>query len=319
MEPAAARDVTLQLQGLSKSYGDVTAVRDLSLEVRRGEVFGLLGPNGAGKTTTISMVCGLLRPDAGAILLDGRPLRRDGRAARASLGLCPQDLVIWGTLTCAEQLEFVGRQYDLGRRAARRRADEMLGALGLQEKRDRLARTLSGGLKRRLNIALALVHDPPVLVLDEPQAGLDPQSRVLVREYVASLARSKTVILTTHDMDEVDRMAERVAIIDRGRLLVLDTPAALKSRVGTGDVLEIAYAGGADLDAERLRRAVPEATQSLAVEKSSVRVVARDALDLVPPLLDEMRAAGADARDIRLRKKTLEDVFLALTGRSLRE
>lgn len=319
MERSKAPDVTLSLRGLTKSYGDLTAVRDLSLDVRRGEIFGFLGPNGAGKTTTISMVCGLLRPDAGEILIDGKPVEEDRRAARTCIGLCPQDLVIWGTLTCFEQLEFVARQYDMGRAAARHRAAEMLAVLGLEEKRNRLAKTLSGGLKRRLNIALALVHAPPILILDESQAGLDPQSRVLVREYVASLARSTTVILTTHDMDEVDRMAERIGIIDRGQLLVLDTPEALKSRVGAGDVLEIAISDAEGLDGERLRAALPQATQSFSLEEGILRVVALEALELLPYLLEGVRATGAEVRNIKLRKKTLEDVFIDLTGRRLRE
>ena len=312
-------DVSVSIRGLRKSFGDVTAVRDLSLDVQRGEIFGFLGPNGAGKTTTISMVCGLLRADSGEILVDGKPLREDYRAAQARMGLCPQELTIWEMLSCFEQLEFVARQYDVRRRVARRRADELLEILGLQEKRNRLAKTLSGGMKRRLNIALALVHDPEILILDEPQAGLDPQSRILVREHIRSLARDKTVILTTHDMDEVDRMADRIAIIDHGELLVLDTPEALKGRVGPGDVLEIRVAAGEGLDIVQLRKSLPDAVQNLTFDDGTLRVVALEALELLPHLLERIRDAGAEAHDINLRKKTLEDVFIALTGRRLRE
>ena len=172
---------------------------------------------------------------------------------------------------------------------------------------------------RGMGLGRALVHDPATLILDEPQAGLDPQSRILVREYVRSLAGEKTVILTTHDMDEVDRMAERIAILDRGRLLVLDTPEALKSRVGTGDVLEVRVSRAAQLDTERLREALPGEVQSLSFEEDTLRIVALGALDLLPRLMDVLRAAGAEADDIQLRKKTLEDVFIDLTGRSLRE
>jgi len=312
-------DASVSIRGLRKSFGDVTAVKDLSLDVHRGEIFGFLGPNGAGKTTTISMVCGLVRPDSGEILVDGKPLREDYRAARTRMGLCPQEVAIWEMLTCFEQLEFVARQYDLRRRDARRRADELLEILGLQEKRNRLAKTLSGGMKRRLNIALALVHDPEILILDEPQAGLDPQSRILVREHIRSLAQDKTVILTTHDMDEVDRMAERIAIIDHGELLVLDTPEALKGRVGPGDVLEICVSSGDGLNAEQLRSSLQGSVQNLTYEKDTLRVVALEALELLPHLLERIRDAGAEAHDIQLRKKTLEDVFIALTGRRLRE
>lgn len=312
-------DVSVSIRGLRKSFGDVTAVRDLSLDVRRGEIFGFLGPNGAGKTTTISMVCGLLRADSGEILVDGKPLREDYRAARTRMGLCPQELAIWEMLSCFEQLEFVAHQYDVQRRVARRRADELLEILGLQEKRNRLAKTLSGGMKRRLNIALALVHDPEILILDEPQAGLDPQSRILVREHIRSLARDKTVILTTHDMDEVDRMADRIAIIDHGELLVLDTPEALKGRVGPGDVLEILVSARNGLNVEQLRKSLPDAVQNLTFDDGTLRVVALEALELLPHILERIRDAGAEAHDINLRKKTLEDVFIALTGRRLRE
>ncbi len=312
-------DVSVSIRGLRKSFGDVTAVKDLSLDVRHGEIFGFLGPNGAGKTTTISMVCGLLRADSGEILVNGEPLREDYRAAQGRMGLCPQELAIWEMLSCFEQLEFVARQYDVRRKVARRRADELLEILGLQEKRNRLAKTLSGGMKRRLNIALALVHDPEILILDEPQAGLDPQSRILVREHIRSLARVKTVILTTHDMDEVDRMAERIAIIDHGELLVLDTPEALKGRVGPGDVLEIRVSAGEGLNVVHLRKSLPDAVQNLTYDEGTLRVVALEALELLPHLLERIRDAGAEAHDINLRKKTLEDVFIALTGRRLRE
>ncbi len=312
-------DASVSIRGLRKSFGDVTAVKHLSLDVRHGEIFGFLGPNGAGKTTTISMVCGLLRADSGEILVNGKPLREDYRAAQGRMGLCPQELAIWEMLSCFEQLEFVARQYDLRRRVARRRADELLEILGLQEKRNRLAKTLSGGMKRRLNIALALVHDPEILILDEPQAGLDPQSRILVREHIRSLARVKTVILTTHDMDEVDRMAERIAIIDHGELLVLDTPEALKGRVGPGDVLEIRVSAGDGLNVVQLRESLPDAVQNLTYDEGILRVVALEGLELLPHLLETIRDAGAEAHDIQLRKKTLEDVFIALTGRRLRE
>ena len=194
----ADADVILSLKNLRKSFGDLEAVRDLSLDVQRGEVFGFLGPNGAGKTTTIRMICGLLNADGGEILVDGTHLRENSRACRRRIGLCPQELVIWETLTCIEQLILMGTQYDLPRHQARRRGENLLDILGLAEKRNKLAKTLSGGMKRRLNLALALVHDPEILVLDEPQAGLDPQSRILVREYILSLAREKTVLLTTH-------------------------------------------------------------------------------------------------------------------------
>jgi len=237
MGQAGQDHAVLSLRNVKKSYGDLLAVNELSLDILRGEIFGFLGPNGAGKTTTINMICGLLMSDSGEIWINGRSLQENLRACRRMMGLCPQDLIIWESLTCFEQLEFVARIYDVPRDRARKKTKELLGVLGLEEKKNKLAKTLSGGMKRRLNIALALVHDPEILILDEPQAGLDPQSRILVREYIQSLAGRTTVILTTHDMDEADRLAGRIAIIDHGRLLVLDTSDRLKNRVGAGDFL----------------------------------------------------------------------------------
>jgi ABC-2 type transport system ATP-binding protein len=326
--------VILSLAGLRKSYGSLEAVRDLSLDVFRGEVFGFLGPNGAGKTTTIRMACGLLQADAGRILLDGIELHASPQEARRRTGLCPQELVIWETLTCLEQLTFVGTQYDLPRREARNRSHELLEILGLTEKANRLAKTLSGGMKRRLNLALALVHDPELLVLDEPQAGLDPQSRILVREYIQSLADTKTVLLTTHEMDEADRLATRVGIIDRGRLLVLDTPAALKRDHAGGEVLEVAVLGGPlprsdgpaaggvesapPLPPEWLD-AIPEQLNPLESLPGTLRFSGPDLQRQIPLLLERLQSVGVEPAGITLRKPTLEDVFISLTGRGLRE
>ncbi|HMB23817.1 MAG TPA: ABC transporter ATP-binding protein, partial [Anaerolineales bacterium] len=249
----------LQAQSLTKRYGEVTAVNDLSLEVCEGEVFGLLGPNGAGKTTSINMICGLLKPDAGQVTVRGKVITNGDASIRARVGVCPQNIVLWGQLTCIEQMQFIGEMYGMRGKAARDRGEKLLKELDLVEKKDKLARTLSGGMQRRLNLAMALVHDPEIIVLDEPEAGLDPQSRVLVREYVKSLARQKTIILTTHNMDEADRMADRVAIIDQGRLLVVDTPEALKHTVGEGDVLEIDLEGGSMEEAlAALKAAIPQ-------------------------------------------------------------
>ncbi|HUW95917.1 MAG TPA: ABC transporter ATP-binding protein, partial [Anaerolineae bacterium] len=221
-------NVVLQAEGITKRYGELVAVNNLSLDIYAGEVLGFLGPNGAGKTTSISMMCGLLKPDAGRVLVHGQPIAGGAADVRTRVGICPQEIVLWSHLTCIEQLQFIGEMYGVDGREARRRGERLLEDLGLVEKRNQQARTLSGGLQRRLNLALALIHDPDIVALDEPEAGLDPQSRVAVRGYIKRLAQGKTVILTTHNMDEADRLADRVAIIDHGELLVLDTPRALK-------------------------------------------------------------------------------------------
>jgi ABC-2 type transport system ATP-binding protein len=259
------------------------------------------------------MMCGLLKPDRGQVFIHGR--RIDGGSAdlRARVGVCPQNVVLWGMLTCIEQLTFIGEMYGLPRLVARQRGESLLVAMGLNDKRDKLARTLSGGMQRRLNLIMALVHDPDILILDEPEAGLDPQSRVLVREYIRSLARHKTVILTTHNMDEADR----VAILDRGQVLALDTPQALKQRVGEGDVLEIEVSGEVDIQCGATVAAGSVADVSTIGRALVVR--GPGAVTQLPALLDALRNAGIQAGEVRLRANTLEDVFIALTGRRLRE
>jgi ABC-2 type transport system ATP-binding protein len=315
-------NIVLKTEGLTKHYGSLTAVKDLSLKVYEGEVFGFLGPNGAGKTTSINMMCGLLKPDAGRVTIRGVPITGADDEIRARVGVCPQDIVLWERLTCLEQLQFVGQMYGLSGRQAGQRGEQLLEELGLVEKRNKQARTLSGGLQRRLNLAMALVHDPEIVVLDEPEAGLDPQSRLRVREYIQSLARVKTVILTTHNMDEADRVADRVAIIDHGQLLVLDTPQALKGRVGEGDVVEIGLSRPLNEDqAERVQTALaPLVNQTwLNAGHRTLSVRALNAVRALPVILDTLEAVGLQPGEVRVRENTLEDVFIQLTGRRLRE
>lgn len=314
--------VVLRTEGLTRRYGDLIAVNDLSLEIHEGEVFGFLGPNGAGKTTSINMMCGLLKPDAGRVLIHDKPVENGATEVRARVGVCPQEIVLWERLTCQEQLEFIGQMYGVPGRIARQRAERLLDDLDLSEKRHKQARTLSGGMQRRLNLAMALVHEPEIVVLDEPEAGLDPQSRVKVREYIQRLARSKTVILTTHNMDEAERLADRVAIIDHGQLLVVDTPDALKQRVGEGDVIEIGLAGQPD-DAviQQARTALQAVAEGVVYSQGQDVLVVRalNGVGHLPVVLNALEAAGLQAGDVRLRENTLEDVFIELTGRRLRE
>jgi ABC-2 type transport system ATP-binding protein len=306
----------LQAQSLTKRYGSLTAVSDLSLEVCEGEVFGLLGPNGAGKTTSINMICGLLRPDAGQVSIRGSVITNGDARTRARVGVCPQNIVLWGQLTCLEQMQFIGQMYGMRGSTARTRSEKLLAELDLIEKKDKLARTLSGGMQRRLNLAMALVHDPEILVLDEPEAGLDPQSRVMVRDYVKSLARQKTIILTTHNMDEAERMADRVAIIDHGKLLTVDTPEALKNTVGEGDVLEIDLESGSMEEALcALKPVLPQVTAT----NHTLVIRARGVVEQLPAILDALHGVAARPGEVRLRANTLEDVFISLTGRRLRE
>jgi ABC-2 type transport system ATP-binding protein len=309
--------IALQAIGLTKRYGDFLAVDDLNLEVHAGEVFGFLGPNGAGKTTSINMMCGLLKPDRGQVTIQGQTITDGSTDIRSKVGVCPQEITLWKKLTCQEQLQFIGDMYDLKPADIRQRSEYLLSELDLLEKRKKLAKTLSGGIQRRLNLAMALVHDPEIVILDEPEAGLDPQSRIKVREFIKTLAKTKTIILTSHNMDEVDRVADRVAIIDHGKLLVVDTPNALKKSVGEGDVLEITLQEKITLAQEILTELKDRA--EITGAEGSLQIRALDIVNLLPKILEKLNAAGIQPGEVRLRANTLEDVFIQFTGRRLRE
>ena len=318
--------IVLKTEHLSKHYGTLTAVQNLSLDIFEGEVFGLLGPNGAGKTTSINMMCGLLKPDSGQVSLQGKLITDGGADVRRRVGVCPQNIVLWGHLTCLEQLSFIAEMYGLNSRTARNRSIQVLNDLDLEPQRDRQARHLSGGMQRRLNLALALVHDPDILVLDEPEAGLDPQSRVLIREHLRLLARKKTVVLTTHNMDEAERMADRVAIIDRGRLLVVDTPEALKNRLGQGDVIEIKlempgqFAAPAGM-LKHVEQVLNRFNAVIALDPTTqiLQIRLLNAVSHLTAIIDALVAAGFKPGEVNLRPNSLEDVFISLTGRMLRD
>lgn len=309
----------LCVEGLSKSYKELIAVDKISFSVFKGEVFGLLGPNGAGKTTTIRMLCGLLKADSGCISINGVSMSSAYKQIKNLIGLCPQEIVIWELLTCIEQLKFVGISYGLTAKSAKARGENLLHALGLWEKRNKLAKTLSGGMQRRLNIALALVHDPELIILDEPQAGLDPQSRILVRDFIRQLAREKTVILTTHDMDEADRLSDRVAIIDQGKILLVDTPEKLKTKSGAGDILQIRVKGINDKLATKILNSMPHEFTEKKYSDDLIFLGAVSLLELVPKVKTVLDTYDMNIEDMTIRKRTLEDAFIAMTGRGLRE
>jgi ABC-2 type transport system ATP-binding protein len=316
---SAPPPIALRAVNLTRRYGDLVAVDRVSLEVRRGEILGFLGPNGAGKSTTLKMLCGLLRPDSGRIEIEGTPLEPGRSTGLPAIGLSPQAIVIWEMLTVFEQLEFMGCAYGLRRAAARARAEQLLSVFGLEEKRTRLGKTLSGGLQRRLNIALALVHDPPIVLLDEPQAGLDPQSRVLVREHVRSLRGRVTVVVTTHDMDEAEKVADRVCIIDHGRILVLDTVDAIKGQLGEGDVLEAEFDDVDTAVLDALVGRLGHEGRPCARQGSCLRFTSAEGPAAMADVVRAASGMGLQPQRLAMRKKTLEDVFIRLTGRGLRE
>jgi ABC-2 type transport system ATP-binding protein len=309
----------IRVQNLRRCFDDLVAVDGLSFEVRRHEIFGLLGPNGAGKTTTIRMICGLLPPSAGAIeFMNGKALKSQ-RSFKSLIGYCPQENIFYPKLSCFEQLVFIGQMYGAGTRELRVRATQLLEMLGLREKVHTRASDLSGGMQRRLNICLALIHDPEVLILDEPEAGLDPQSRIMVREFIRGFGKEKTVILTTHNMDEADRMADRVAIIDYGKLLLLDTPEKLKKTVGEGDILEIIPEGGGKEAVKSFVKKVADLSMDVRSGDNAILIKHPDLINKMAIIRELADSSGVVISEFKLRENTLEDVFIHLTGRKLRQ
>jgi ABC-2 type transport system ATP-binding protein len=311
-------DTIISIRHLRKTFGELKAVDDLSFDVRKGEIFGFLGPNGAGKTTTIHMICGLLPPTDGRIIFYGDDSIHQSDI-RTRIGVCPQENIYWSHLTCMEQMLFIGRMYGLSGKKARTKAGELLDMLGLKDKSGILAQNLSGGMKRRLNIGLALIHNPEILVLDEPEAGLDPQSRILVRDFIRSLVKEKTIILTTHNMDEADRLSDRVAIIDFGKLLLTDTPGNMKKSIGEGDMLEILLERSDNSSMDSIVKKLGKQYGHVYRIKSSLGVRSKNMIEKIPQITSILHEGGIEIKKITLRENTLEDVFIHLTGRKLRE
>jgi ABC-2 type transport system ATP-binding protein len=295
----------LNLRGIGKDYGERTAVGTLDLEVVKGEILGLLGPNGAGKTTTISMACGVVTPTRGSVAIAGIDLKKDPFAAKAKLGLVPQDLAIFEDLSALENLRYFGALYNT------RDVEWALEVVGLRERAREPVKQFSGGMKRRLNIACGLVHRPQLLVLDEPTVGVDPQSRNHIFETVKALhAQGMTVIYTSHYMEEVEALCDRVAIMDHGALLALGTIGELVAQhAGKGVELEVT----GDVDAAA-RAADPHGTVTR--EGALLRI---EPTSHLAPVLAAIEAAGATIARIESRQANLETAFLALTGRALRD
>lgn len=307
----------LQVDRLSKSFGAVRAVQEVSFEVRAGEIYGLLGPNGAGKTTTISMICGLLRPDGGTVTVDGADVWVEAGRAKRSMGVVPQEIALYDELSGRENLEFWGEIAGLSRAEARQRAREILEALALESRGKETIKNYSGGMKRRINIGCALLHRPKVLLLDEPTVGIDPQARMNILEFVRSLSADGTAILyTTHYLEEAESLCQRIGIIDQGKLLAEGTLEELQKRLG-GDRLFL-------LEGD-FEQAAPEAWPGFSeefrlIQKSPKQMVVA-AIDHRDPA-DSLRALlqmPVRAENVMLKRPNLNDVFLQLTGRELRE
>ena len=308
----------LRASHLNKSYGKQQAVCDVSFALLRGQTLGLIGPNGAGKSTTVSMLCGLLHPDSGEVLIEGVAIGQGSSEVKRQIGLVPQDLALYEDLSARENLKLFGALYGLHGKALRSRCDEVLELTQLTDRSKDLIKTFSGGMKRRLNIAAALLHDPQLLILDEPTVGIDPQSRNAIFDSLELLKQQgRSLIYTSHYMEEVERLADHIVVIDHGKVIANESPADLYLRLPAAAALQV------DLEAQ-----ISPETLVLLESRPGVSGVSSTGQHLeialakttdALPVLDWLAAQGCPALHFGTAKARLEDVFLTLTGRTLRD
>lgn len=325
----------LEVENLSKQFGSHIAVDGVSFSVERGEVFGLLGPNGAGKTTTISMLTGVLEPTSGTARIGGHDIRTDIAQAKKLNGLVPQDLALYPTLSARANLNFFGQIYGLRGKALRERVDDVLRIVSLAERADETIETYSGGMKRRINIAAGLVHQPELLFLDEPSVGVDPQSRNAIFDSVQQLNRSRgmSIIYTSHYMEEVELLCDRAAIIDQGKIIALDTIKNLVGLLGGGIIqLGVTHADPALMAALGALPGIKEAQivpagqaegtvtrEGQADAGTQIKLMADHARDALVGVIGLLNARDVDLTALEILEPNLESVFLHLTGKKLRE
>jgi ABC-2 type transport system ATP-binding protein len=311
-------DNIVETKNLVKRYGNAEAVKGLSFAIRRGEIFGFLGPNGAGKTTTISMLACLLEPTEGTAIVAGHDVVRAPGQVKRRIGLVPQELALYPTLSARDNLNFFGRIYGLHGQKLRQRVDEVLEMVGLAERAKSAVRTFSGGMKRRLNIAAGLLHSPEILFLDEPTVGVDPQSRNAIFEHVERLnAAGMTILYTTHYMEEAERLCDRVAIVDEGRIVALDAPRKLVADLG-GGIIQLGVANGIATGMLERIQAVPD-VRAVTRLNGKVRVEATRAQEALIHLLELFNRTDTDVTALEVLEPNLETVFLHLTGKRLRD
>jgi ABC-2 type transport system ATP-binding protein len=309
----------LQVENLTKRYGDVQAVRGISFQVAEGEVFGLLGPNGAGKSTLIRMMTTLLVPTAGTAVINGFDVTKNANGVRESIGVIPQALTTDLELSVEENLLIFAKLYGVPREKRQRLIPELLEFVELTQWKEAQVKNLSGGMRRRVEIARGLVHEPRIFFLDEPTTGLDPVSRVNVWEMLERIKseRQLTILLTTHYMDEADKLCDRIAIVDHGELKALDTPTRLKLAVPTNNVLEVHFASPPQGWIDRLK-ALP-GVDSVTSDDSVFRLSSGNAPATTMAMLDAAAAAGVEVQTLSVQSTTLDDVFVHYTGRALRD
>ena len=309
----------IEVDGLTKRFGDFTAVDKISFHVNQGEVFGLLGPNGAGKSTLIRMLTTLVPPTSGAARVNGFDVAREANSVRKSIGVIPQAMTTDQDLTAVENMDIFAKLYGLSSTERKRAVKELLQAVDLEQWADKPVKMFSGGMRRRLEIARGLVHQPKIFFLDEPTTGLDPVSRVAVWEMLARLKRERslTILVTTHYMDEADRLCDRIAIVDHGKLAALDSPLKLKTSIPGNNIVEASFSSVPPGWLEKLRT-LPDVAEVKA-DETIFRISSLNGPQTTVALMEAARAAGITVNSLSVQSTTLDDVFVHYTGHQLRD
>jgi len=310
----------LEVQNLAKNYGDFQAVKGVSFNIEEGEIFSLLGPNGAGKTTTISMLSTLYTPTSGDATIGGHSVTKNPMAVRGVIGVVPQDLALYEDLTARENLIFWGQMYNLSGKSLHTRVDEVLEQIGLTDKARNRVKTFSGGMKRRVNIGVGLLHKPHLLFMDEPTVGIDPQSRRAILDTVKDLNKlGMTVLYTTHYMEEAQELSNRVGIIDHGEMIALGTQKELTQQVGQAETLILHVGENDDSGALAASLKGIQGVQQAEATDHEVSIVCAEAEDVLAAVVTKANERGIKIHSIDIREPNLEAVFLHLTGRALRD
>ena len=309
----------LEVKELSKSYGNIKAVGGISFEIQKGEIFGLLGPNGAGKTTTISMLSCLLKSDSGDALVDGKSILKESMEVKKRIGVVPQDVSLYPTLSAQENLVFFGEMYGLTGSKLREKVDEVLEIVGLKDRRKEAINKYSGGMKRRINIAVGLLPSPKLLILDEPTVGVDPQSRTNILETLKELNKEGlTILYTSHYMEEVEFLCHRIAIMDLGKIIAIGSLNELRLLVGERDLLRISTANEISKDLVETVKKIPDVSEARVLDES-IEILTLHGRKLLPQIIEIFADTGVKIKSVEVKEPNLESVFLHLTGKELRD
>ncbi|MCJ7651449.1 MAG: ATP-binding cassette domain-containing protein [Candidatus Lokiarchaeota archaeon] len=311
-------DLAIETNNLKKYYKDIHAVDGIDLALPKGSLFGFLGPNGAGKTTTISMLSTVLPPTSGKATILGYDLEKQSNKIKECIGICPQEIVLYERLTARENINLIAQMHGLKKADYKERTDDLLGQMNLLERANSLVKTYSGGMKRRVNVLMAVIHEPELIFFDEPTAGLDPQSRRVVWDFIKDFQKKKkTIILTTHNMEEADDLSDELIIIDNGKIITQGTPTNLKGRLGKGDIVEFKVDEG--INRELIIPRIKDLNFVKWVKPIGKRRILLNGLDALRHISNIMEVVKVKMLDISIRENTLADVFIDLTGRRLRD